>query len=230
MINSITPPILVTGCPRSGTSMIAGIVSICGGFTGRVDRMWENIKIRERVIKPYFEHQLKKDPAGHYPLPTVEEVFVLEEWFNLNLRGRIKGILLEQGWDWQPWMYKDSRSLLIWPTWIGEFPDATWVIVRRREEDILNSCVKTGYMRVSFQSNINDQLEGDHLAEAWKTMIAGYLRSISEVKCSKARIFEVWPDKMVKNDFTEIEQMIRSLGLQWKPDQVKEFIQPKLWK
>ena len=48
-------PILVTGCARSGTSLVAGIVNICGAFGG-VTRpgnpanekgLFENISIQE---------------------------------------------------------------------------------------------------------------------------------------------------------------------------------------
>ena len=59
----ISPPILLTGCARSGTSLTAGIVNLCGAFGGimsgpnrnNAKGMFENSKIRNTIIKPYLQ-------------------------------------------------------------------------------------------------------------------------------------------------------------------------------
>jgi len=48
-----TAPIIITGVPRSGSSMIAGVFKICGAFTGAMDgedRSFENMHIRDEVV------------------------------------------------------------------------------------------------------------------------------------------------------------------------------------
>ena len=49
-------PILIVGCPRSGTSMIGGAINICGAFRGElVGRgMFENNRILQEIVEPYF--------------------------------------------------------------------------------------------------------------------------------------------------------------------------------
>jgi hypothetical protein len=68
------PPILITGCARSGTSMTAGIVHICGAFGGRMSGptpnnrkgMFENEEVRNQIVKPYLS-SIGADPLGQKP-------------------------------------------------------------------------------------------------------------------------------------------------------------------
>ena len=58
----MTDPILVTGAARSGTSMTAGIIHLCGAFGGKLSGpttynkkgMFENGTIRNELVKPFF--------------------------------------------------------------------------------------------------------------------------------------------------------------------------------
>ena len=231
-MKSISPPILVTGCPRSGTSLIAGILNVCGCFFGKVDRMMENIKIREKIIKPYFLYDLRTDASGYNDFPITEKVFEYLEQVDFNLRGRIKGVLLEQGWDWGCWGYKDSRTLLSWPLWVDVFPEALWVVVCRDEKEVLYSCEKTVYVRGSIVSGINGQLGGDNWLQAVKMMYAGYLQKISELKSNNhVKVIEIWPNKIVNNqDYTYIKKVVDVAGLSWNLEAVQNFINPKIWK
>jgi hypothetical protein len=53
-------PILITGAARSGTSMTAGVINICGAFGGVLSGpnknnkkgMFENNRIRQDIAKP----------------------------------------------------------------------------------------------------------------------------------------------------------------------------------
>ena len=72
------PPIIVTGCARSGTSLTAGIINICGAYGGTLappnvnnrKGMFENTTVRQTIVKPYLrEHGW--DPLGQNPLPSI---------------------------------------------------------------------------------------------------------------------------------------------------------------
>ena len=73
--------ILITGCARSGTSMIAGIINMCGAFAGDTSGpnrynqkgMYENAKIRNSIVKPYLR-EIGMDPKGQFPLPNVKTI------------------------------------------------------------------------------------------------------------------------------------------------------------
>ena len=109
------PPILVTGIPRSGTSIIAGVVNLCNAFSGNISvnnskrrGMYENIQVREKIVKPYLD-RIGGDPAGQYPILPTEQVSTPLDWGR-----RVEKIMEEEGYQEGSWMYKDNRSVLIW--------------------------------------------------------------------------------------------------------------------
>jgi hypothetical protein len=40
---------------------------------------------------------------------------------------------------------------------------------------------------------------------------------------------QVWPLRMIEGDFSELKGIIGWLGLEWKEQEVREFIEPKLY-
>lgn len=133
-------PILITGCPRSGASMIAAAINVCGAFGGRMSKrkMFTNDRILEEVIEPYFS-DIEADLLGQYPLPIVNSI-------PINWKQKVEQIMIDEGYQESRWMYKDSKSSLVWPIWNYAFPNAKWIIVRRRTGDIIQSCLKTAFM------------------------------------------------------------------------------------
>ncbi len=69
MINSSHNPILVTGVERSGSSIVAKILEICGAFTGSTSSMNENLQLKElqdfKQDIPFKPHKIKGDHNGH---------------------------------------------------------------------------------------------------------------------------------------------------------------------
>jgi len=144
-------PILITGCARSGTSMVAGIINKCQVFGGDMSGpnrnnakgMFENAYIRNNILKPYLR-QMEVDPLGQYPLPDIDNLLIPS-----SLKKDVEQVMINQGYTNGPWMYKGAKMCLTWPAWHHAFPNAKWIIVRRRIGDIVNSCIRTGFMRHS---------------------------------------------------------------------------------
>ena len=71
----VPDPIIITGCARSGTSLIAGTMHLCGAWVGNVTGptswnrkgQFENEFIRDRLVKPYLK-SINMDPMGQDPL------------------------------------------------------------------------------------------------------------------------------------------------------------------
>ena len=205
--------------------MVAGILSICGAFSGRVDRMYENISVRDVLVKNYLR-KIDMDPDGCYPILQRYPICFPEYW-----NEKISEEFIHQGLqDNQPWMYKDSRTALLWQLWTMSFPDSKWVVVRRKPEDIINSCKMTGYMRTFQDSSKLVQVGAQTIEEAWQWVVNEYVFRFTKISRLSKVCFEVWPEKMAVGDFTEIEMVVRKLGLEWKEKEVREFIQPKLYK
>lgn len=225
-------PILITGCARSGTSMVAGIINIAGAFGGDMSGpnrnnakgMFENYVIRNQIVKPYFR-DLGVDPLGQFPLPDIAKLLIPADW-----RVRIRNVINTQGYNGnQPWFYKGAKMCLMWPVWNYAFPTAKWIIVRRKTEDIVNSCIKTGFMS-AFSREKNQRKVGAFTEEAaWTWWVEQHIERFNEMINGGLNIKVVWPERMVGGDYSQINETLNWLGLDWT-SKIPEFIEPKLWK
>ena len=218
-------PILITGCARSGTSVIAGIVNLCGAFGGDISnpRMYENIRIKNEVIIPYLK-LLGVDELGQYPLPDIQKL----ERFN-DLKDKVKQIIIEQGYKKGNWMVKDSIMGLIWAIWNEAFPNAKWVIVRRRTGDIINSCVKTGFMKAFKDIKKQECIGVSNEQEGWLWWIHQHEKRFTEMISSGLNCKVIWPERLVNGDYEQMKETIDWLRLKWNPESVN-FVDTKLWR
>jgi len=208
MINK--QPILITGIPRSGTSMIAAAINVCGAFGGRMSRrgMYNNDAIREDIVKPYME-RMGADPEGQYNFP-------MDISIPINWAEKVEEIILSQGYKEGNWMYKDSRSSLIWQTWAHAYPNAKWVIVRRKTPDVINSCMKTGYMN-AYATELG-----------WLGMVHEYEKRFVEMITEGLNCKQIWPERMVQGNYDQLREVLDWLDLEWS-EQALEYINPLLW-
>ncbi len=213
-------PILVTGCARSGTSMVAGIINICGAFGGDMygpnrsnqKGMFENRALRESVVKAYLR-TIKMDPKGQGPLPNTNDMSIPSDWTD-----KVHRVMTKEGYKSGPWFYKDAKACLLWPIWNYAFPNAKWIIVRRRSADIAQSCLNTAFM--SRYSEYDD----------WIKWINYHEQMFVEMMKAGLNVKIVWPERMVRGDYEQMYETMEWLGLEWKGQNVMDFIEPKLWK
>lgn len=213
-------PIIITGAARSGTSMVGGVFNICGAFGGKMSGpnknnqkgMFENAYIRDKVEKPYLR-SIDMDEQGQDPLPDTDRLPIPSDW-----RETIEDVMLGEGYNGGSWFYKGAKACLIWPVWHYAFPDAKWIIVRRRTADIAESCLRTGFMHK--RRTFDDWVEWvNHHENEWVKMIKAGLN-----------VKVVWPERMIKSNYEQMYEAIEWAGLTWKPDEVIDFVEPKLWK
>ena len=220
-------PILITGCARSGTSMTAGIINLCGAFGGKMagstnynrKGMFENTEIWERITKPYLI-SIGADPMCQNPLPDIEKVWESAYIFRQQddkLKKAVLQVIDKQGYKQGKWFYKGAKMCLLWPMWYYAFPFAKWIIVRRKKEEIVDSCLRTGFMR-AFKTK-----------EGWESWVDVHEQRFQEMKNMNLKIKEVWPKKIINNDLSEIKSVIEWTGLEFREKEVREFISPELW-
>jgi len=217
-------PILITGVPRSGTSMIAAAINLCGGFGGGMSKrgMFGNDKIREEIVKPYFQ-SIKADILGQYPLPIISDISIPVSW-----KQKVEQIIINEGYKEGHWMYKDSRSGLIWPVWNFAFPNAKWIIVRRRTGDIIQSCLKTAFMDAFTYANNQRAIEVNTEQEGWLWWVHQYEKRFVEMITEGLNCKVVWPDRMVHGDYQQMYETLEWLGLSWNKE-IVNLIDPLLW-
>lgn len=226
------PPILITGAARSGTSMVAGLINMCGAFGGDMSGptrnnargMFENACIRNQIVKPYLRQQ-GYDPMGQFPLPDVSHLPIPADW-----KDRIRTVLAEEGLTPDArWMYKGAKICLMWPVWAHAFPRAKWVIVRRRSADIADSCCKTNFMRAFRRQEFRKAVGARTERDGWIWWIRQHEQRFVEMLNEGVDAKIVWPERMVSGDYSQMHELIDWLGLEWT-EQVYQFIDPKLWK
>ena len=208
--NKTYSPIFVTGIERSGSSIIARVINHSGAFTGMTTEMFENIQVK-KLLDSYYD-LLGVDKRGQWPLPDAKKLIIPTNW-----KQKIEEILTNEQYDeFTPWMLKGSRLCQIWPVWHYAFPNAKWIIVRRRTPDIIDSCLKTGYMAA--YKDVEGWLDWIHIHEKiFVEMIE------AGVNCK-----QVWPERMVMGDYQQVHEMIDWVGLEWDSELVK-MIEPLMW-
>lgn len=214
----LNSPILVTGASRSGTSMIGGIIHLCGAFAGETNSMFENIQILNRVVKPYLK-SIEADQLGQYPLPDVNDLRIPISWASDVLK------VLDN--PSTTWMYKGTQMALIHPVWHYAFPNAKWIIVRRQDDDIVDSCMHTAFMS-AFDKEENVKAVGaKDKKDAWYWWVRQHNKRFVEMIEKGMNVKQIHPEKMVYGDYTQIQEMLDWLGLKWNSE-ILGFIEPKI--
>ncbi len=214
------PVIIVTGCARSGTSLVAGILNKCGAYQGHImgrtrwnkKGQFENNSLRDHMTKPYLR-RIGADPMGQDPLPPLD-VPVVDDWDE-------KFLSLMRGQDWdgiKPLMVKEAKACLMWQVWDHVFPNAKWVVVRRKDKSVIDSCLKTSFMRKR------------KTRESWQEWIVHHKVQFQRMKEAGLWMLDVWPEMFFRDSgLNTMKSMVIALGLSWKEANVLEFIDHELW-
>lgn len=178
--------ILITGAPRSGTSLVTQIIHRHGFYLGdprSVNGLYENEDIRENVLKRLLR-DLDADPLGQSKLPP-EDLYWPEGWSAEGLRSEVA---MRFKSPHERKAYKDCKITLTWWLWHEAFPDAKWIIVRRERNEIVNSCIRTSFMRA----------HGEDRA-AWAEWVKQHERRFTAMHrvIRPGRIIEVWPREFI---------------------------------
>ena len=215
-------PIFVLGLPRSGTSLIAGILEICGAWLGDTvpgggvenpKGFFENIYLREQVNKKIL-NSLDVDPLGVQKLPELATLPAID-----GLKEVIRSGLKKEGYDSsRPWLFKDAKLTLLWPVYLKAFPNAHWVIVRRETQHIIASCLNTSFMK---KQSSNPSF--------WRNWSDEYLLRLDALKQSQCSWSEIWSPKIINGELDELAVLVEQLGLHWQPETVQQFINPDYW-
>lgn len=214
-------PIFVTGIERSGSTIVAKIIQSCGVWTGQTTEMLENTAIK-RLVNGLYESN-SADARGQYPLPDLDQMNIPHYW-----NKSIELILANGGHkEDQQWMYKSARIGQTWPLWDTFYPNAKWIIVRRRTGDIIQSCLKTGFMTAFKNEGNRQEINVQNEAEGWLWWVHEHEKRFIEMIEAGLNCKEVWPERMAMGDFEQIKETASWLGLEWN-DKIPNMVQALL--
>jgi hypothetical protein len=211
MKNDHIEPIFVTGTERSGSALVARILTMCGVWHGTCNKMYEHKGLTDL-------HKFEKESL----FPKTMEIQIPFNWKN-----DVQKIITDDNWTGQQWMVKSSKLAQYWPVWAYAYPDAKWLIVRRRTGDIIQSCVKTGYMQ-TFKGGMN-LFNGETEEQGWLWWIHQYETKFVEMIEAGLNCRIVWPDRMVSGNYEQMKETIDWLGLKWN-SKIPEVVEPLLEK
>jgi len=80
--------------------------------------MFENLYIRENLVKPYLE-AICADPRGQRPLPVASTCPIVQDWHKMFME-----VMRDHGYEDGPIFYKGAKMCLMWPVWHTAFPKA----------------------------------------------------------------------------------------------------------
>lgn len=214
-------PILITGCARSRTSLVAGIIDICGAWGGSIcgptsfnkKGQFENREVIDSIVKPYLI-SIDADSMGQYPLPRLDQPRNKDKI--KQLKEKIISIMDKQGLESESiWYLKGAKFVLMWEVLNEIFPESKWVWVDRNIDSIIKSCLRTPFMKAY------------STYEGWECWVNNYRRRFMEMTHS-IDVINVNTDEIIKGDLSNIEVVIDWLDLNWEEKKVKDFIDPSL--
>jgi len=195
--------IFVTGCARSGTTLITRMLEACGADLGNCGGLAEHMPFKNRVLKPYLRKN-GADCMGQSPLP---------DWENLLPYPELYGDTMRYAGDAD--VIKDVKTVLIWPRMVEAFPDAKWLIVYRHPDKIAESCMRTKFMMKL------------HSHEAWKEWAEHYHSCCDELR--KVADTRTVVTSEVIADVTALKEAVEWLGFEFDAKKVKKCIRKDKW-
>jgi hypothetical protein len=214
-------PVLITGVPRSGTSLVTGLLGLCGLWLGdTVPGGRENIRgfFENKILREKLQKELLRsggfDPLGVNRLPPPEWQPAVE-----NCREFVCAALAAQRYEGtQPWGFKDAKLSLTWRVWHQQFPQARWIIVRRRTDEIVASCLRTSFM----QQHSSDPA-------FWHRFVDAYLARLEALQRSVPSSRTIGASDVAAGRFGTLQQIVAELGLAWDEDAARAFVEPAAW-
>lgn len=221
--------ILITGPARSGLSETAALIDGAGAFGGDVQRYisryhatYLNSSILYQIARPLML-ELGVDKKGQEPLPDIEICHGRASELGHGIAEKIETILTDQRYRDGPWYCHGAKICLVWPIWHAAFPKAKIIFVSRELDAHLKALRKTSYMQ---RCDTATGVLRKRTDEFWLKWIAEHDHRRNEMReCETLDMKVVWPDKAIAGDYSELQEMIKWLGLKWNEKKAR-----KLWK
>ena len=208
--------ILVTGPPRSGTSMVAGILAICGAFPGftigpvphNAKGTFQNQVIMELIINMLIAFRLYNEWGMH--------VIPERSPFIADLRERVDQTLLAQGANGLQMMVKAPQISLMWETWHQAYPEAKWIWCDRDKEAVARSCIRAAKYESLTDPPYNFQ--------EWKAWVEAHDTKLFEIAEEIEDFTIIDSRKVADGDYDHLKSFVDYAGLVWKEEEINEFV------
>jgi len=211
----VRDPIIISSPPRSGTTMLVGLLHKHGLWVGtagitpyaQTNSLFgsENIEIKN-LMKGLAKSIGYKN--WNIPLPQLDSVGE-RAYITYN---RISEIVPEQ----TPWLVKTAWTLIFGELWMKMFPEAKWLFVVRPIEDVIDSVKRHPAMK---KRNIS--------------VVRKFIEALQDKQhfLSEQSINYLFVDanKIVEGDLIACEKLFSFCELDFDPIIFKGWIKPSMW-
>lgn len=183
-----TDPVILLGMHRSGTTMLARMLTELGIFMGhRLEKNHEpvavldlNDQILARAHATWDRPGGMTDLVEHEPSIAAVVEFMREELRSLHFRRSYLGATrITRGLGPGPWGFKDPRTTVTWPLWHRLMPHAKFILVRRHGVDVA----------ASLWRRARKELDG----EPERFAADAHLARFASMRCLElSRAFDLW--------------------------------------
>lgn len=212
---NLKDPILITGCARSGTSLVAAIIHEAGASGGDITvtpgspynptGFYENHRLISAIDKPLLVNA-GFDPLGQKGLSPADLPAV-------DIRESVFRIAADQGiHPGEQWFFKDAKLLLVYRSYVESFPESKIILVRRNANDIVKSCMRTPFMHRR------------DTPEQWLDWVEDHEKLMVALHAAKKEVREVWYEDLMSGNLNPIREAIEWLGLEYHVDFVSSII------
>jgi len=210
----LTPPILIAGAPRSGTSLTAGLLAAHGVAVGHHNvsathnrkGVFENGGLRRLMAEVLAEN-------GHDTHPLI---WGWPKTLQSSPPWR-KRVVMASDIRGTPWLVKEQRILMTAPLWQAAWPDALWVFPRRDVEATVRSFARSRLPLARLTAN---------QAREWVALVWQRQTELART------VRHVWvdSDKLARGDMGEAAALVTACGLDFDSSIARDWIEPEMWR
>jgi hypothetical protein len=197
--------------------MVACALSVSGVWFAQSarDGQFFNQSVYVNLVRPMLRG-LHADRNGIIRMPDSQRCIEIAELTAKTWVRRVRELTLAQGYESGPWGYLGSDATLLWPVWAAAYPNARWIIARRDDDSIIESCGRTKYMGPR------------RTREQMARWIADFEKRFSALR-ARVDVKEIWPAEFIAGDLTSLQGLFVSLGLGWDEQKIRDALAPVLW-
>lgn len=225
-------PIIVTGCARSGTSLVTGLISNMGAWVGSYNMgpgqpfgFFENTRIK--AVLWGLMDAIGADPLGQTILPTrfddVPDDLIRPE----ALASIIKSAAIINGYRSGPWVIKDAKILFFHRLFRAAFPGSKWVLCERDKDEIVDSCKRAEFMHGGGLRDEDFQAWAGVYLSALDSLWANSAMEDLWAGIKVQRCVEV--SRVAGRDYPYIRALMDWLELKYDEEVAKNFIRTKAY-
>lgn len=217
-----TPPIIVVGMHRSGTTLLVRLLERCGVFMG-VKQTGNSESVFFQSVNREALDMLGCSWRCLDFLPETDRLQNQYQWLRKMISKRVKKGLVTEHWGRRhalhllrklrtPWGWKDPRNSLLLPLWQQIFPEATVIHIFRDGRDTALSLLTREIKREGGKNIFSEQEMARRFASdvnLWET----YIRRTQEALPLFEKHYTLQYEQLLSDPLKEMERLVQVVNI-----------------